>query len=191
MLAAQMLAFRSEFEPKKKIPITITSAVNLRKRLEPMPSDSDLCYYVGMILNLHKLGDKENFWEVARDARSLLMEKMDRGEAHLFWLASPPDFLFPPNKAWARRLAKLVSKMPVLSFVTNIGNISSNDELGSLKIKSLRFALGPQAGVTVVSSVSSIGGRIYINCAFDSSRFPEERCAVIAENIENFILKAL
>lgn len=191
LMAAHMVAIQEEFGVETKTPITIISAVNLRGRLDPAPDDTDVGYYVTLVNNLHSVAPDDDRWALAREAKNNLTYRLDKGEGHILWSIFPNYFLSPPDETGAAKARKAGASLPMHIFLSNIGNIGSEDRIGNIKVRSLRFGLAPPGSLLVSTLVSSIGGRMYINFVFDISNLAEERCLRISQRIKKCLYDAL
>jgi len=108
---------------------------------------------------------------------------MDSGDANAINGIYTEISLFSPDLAGARRVQKVVALAPPSSMLTNIGRIVEEPLDGTVKIRSLAFAVSPPAQHPVCVTAASYGGQMFLNLLYDECKLDAEIATRIADSM--------
>ena len=183
--AAQLLALAEELHGGEAGMDRLGSAIGMRERLDPPVTDREIGMYISMVLTEHGVGPDATPWDLARDIKAQLEQRVTRGDGHLLWSSFPPASQFGDDDAGSQKLARLMQVVPIPSIVTNIGRVGP--EAGEGPIKALHFTMAPQPGCALVNAVCSYRGRLVANCTFDTRLVPAEGAARVVARMGEII----
>ncbi len=167
---------------------SITHAVDLRPHLTERPTAEDLGYYITLIPTFHRVAG--DFWALARSGRQQLVTLRDRGDGHLWWWTIPPALLLPPNEVGASRIAKLVLLGPPGTMITNIGRVLDSETVGTVRVRSLRFAIGPPDNYVHVVAASAVGSKLFVTISYNPSVLEPRQAADLASRMRDLLRAA-
>jgi hypothetical protein len=190
--AAQLLALREEFGDDESHPMTLTSLADMRGELIQLVLTAELALQITFLVTTHRVGNAESTWELARDVRQQLKQKLAKGDGHLFWNSLPPPLLVPPNQNGAERLLKVTRALsPPSTLISNMGDVSDTKPELLSGVRSLSLLICPSSITPINSTVNSWNGHLFINLNYDALKMAPVRIERIAEAMQGFMLKAL
>lgn len=180
--AALLLAINHEFRQGGSRYLALNSLADLRSVLAGDLNERDLGLYITTLTTLHRLEKDDNFWALARDIPEQLRAIMSTGDANLINGIYTESVLFKSGAGAAKRVQKIVALAPPSSMLTNIGRIGEQD-LESVRIRSLGFAVSPPAQHPLCITAASYGGRMYLNVLYDQCKLDHAQVQRIAQNM--------
>jgi hypothetical protein len=177
LCAAQLLSIRPEYPETGRAALIVGSAVDMRPSIEGFRVErADLGMYASYVATAHGVAAEAAFWPLARQIRQSVRLRIARGNPCLVWSTFPGDWLFPAGPRGAEALFRMVSRMPPSTFVTNLGAAASTE--GGLR--SLRFAMAPQAGSPLCTAAVTEAGGLRCANAFNATAMDGEQMRRIA-----------
>lgn len=178
--AAQAKAYLNEFDSDSDHTIVISSAVDLRPRLSPKIPKSYLGFYVSGVLTTLTLNINDTLERIASKFHRKLYKDLASGLDYLWFRAVPPKVFFPTGRTGVDRFAKVLSKQPHQSCISNIGDLSDLATPGRVKIRSLSVMAAPHARWPFASYISTIGNQMLINIVYDENKIDQVRANKLA-----------
>lgn len=169
------------------------SDIDLRGNLVP-PIGDDIGFFISGILTISRAGQSSNFWELAQQIRSLIMKRIESGDhftgAHgLIRVTNFLYSLFGTGKLASRIYANHIDRTnPGMIVLSNVGDVSFNQDFTPLKIKTLGFASSFSCTSTLGLHVATLNGILTMNFVAMKPLYFNEKIQRIAERMI-FILK--
>lgn len=179
--AAQLLAKYQSTADIEPLTLSLSSPADMRPYLTSEIPISGLGLYVTILASTYQVSGMQSFWEVAREVSADIKRQLERGDGHVMYeLIKPEDV--PLSAEGMAEFAKLMLKTPQGSMISNIGIVEPVDS--AAKVKGISFVLCPMPYQIVFSAVSTYGGKLIINMAYDAAKLKPENAAKLAWWIE-------
>lgn len=189
--AAQLLALRDEFGDDASHPMLLTSLADMRGQLTQSVPAETLALQVTFLVAAHRVEHNGSIWELARDVRQQLQEKLANGEGHHFWNSLPSSLFVPPNQKGAERLLKITKWLsPPSTLISNMGDVSDPEPTRLSQVQNLSLLICPSSVTPINNTVNSWNGRLIINLNYDALKMDSARIERIAKTMEWFIGQA-
>lgn len=184
LLAAMLLivARKIRSETQNGIPILWRSYVDLRKRLEPAISNENLGLLASAVGNITTLYANTSFWELAKDLRKNIEEKLLSGDHfHSVWAARNfVEYLL--CNADEQNFTDGVS-------LTNVGRVDIPKNYGALQLEEISFMPSQAAfGGVFTACVTTFQNKMTINFVAASPLISQATLEELADYLMNFIL---
>lgn len=185
--AAQLQAKYQSTAESGALTLSISSPADMRAYLSSTIPTTGLGLYVTILASTYQVNGMQSFWDVAREVGADIKRQLDRGEGHLLYELIKPE-AFPLNTEGMAAFAKNMLSTPQGSMISNIGVIDQVDVAG--KVESISFVLCPMPYQIVFSAISTYGGKLIINMAYDEAKLSDENATQLARWIEQALLAA-
>lgn len=183
LCAVMMLAVAKKISAnqEKDINLNCISYVNLRQRLKFSVNDEDMGILISSISSFHRLGKKTLFWDLARDVKQQLENKLKREDVFGVMLLS---------RIIMQIFLNLANQIPASVVVTNIGRVKIPLIYGNLTIEEISFATAVALfGGTFAVAVSTFNEKMFLNFLFSEPALSQESMTIIADNAMDLINK--
>ncbi|MGZ3237766.1 MAG: phthiocerol/phthiodiolone dimycocerosyl transferase family protein [Burkholderiaceae bacterium] len=185
--AAQLLAKYQSTAEVGPLTLSLSSPADMRPYLSSEIPTSGLGLYVTILASTYQINGMQSFWDVAREVGTDIKRQLDRGDGHLLYELIKPDD-FPINHEGMNEFANLMLKTPQGSMISNIGIVEPVDS--AAKVESITFVLSPMPYQIVFSAVSTYGGKLIINMAYDAAKLSIENAKQLTQWMEQALLAA-
>jgi hypothetical protein len=170
----------------------------MRSRLDP-PVKDEQGLFVSVLWSVQKVWKDRPFWDLAREVRRNLSNKIAAGGhfavlASSAWLVPILERLLPKGREGSIRFSR-IAESAMINYkgtgVSNGGSMEFAGDLGPFRIKSFR------GGVTLLNTgyftalVSTFHGRLYINYIYNEPMITRARAQTLARTAEELLRKAL
>ncbi|HEY8100495.1 MAG TPA: condensation domain-containing protein [Burkholderiaceae bacterium] len=185
--AAQLLAKYQSTAETGPLTLSLSSPADLRPYLSSEIPTSSLGLYVTILASTYQVNGMQSFWDVAREVGADIKRQLNRGDGHLMYELIKPD-VFPLSPEGMSEFSNLMLKTPQGSMISNIGIVEPVDS--AAKVTSISFVLSPMPYQIVFSAVSTYGGKLIINMAYDTAKLSTENAKQLAQWMEQAWLEA-
>lgn len=185
--AAQLLAKYKSTEETGALTLSLSSPADMRPYLASEIPTSGLGLYVTILASTYQVNGMQSFWDVAHEVGADIKRQLARGDGHLMYELIKPDDI-PLTADGMDEFAKLMLKTPQGSMISNIGVVEPIE--AAAKVESISFVLCPMPYQIVFSAVSTYGGKLIINMAYDAAKLSVENAKQLAQWMEKALLEA-
>lgn len=190
LMAAILRAHQETFPQDSGDSLAIASAVDVRRYLQPPRTEKDLGYHIAIPMTVARMSRHPDFWDLARTCRERLIHSIDRGDLFQFWNLFLPRWLTPPDRRGALRVLGNIATTPQTISLSNIGNMGDGAISPEVRVRALHNAIGTTAHVPMVHVVTTMAGRIFVNCTTNSARMPDGAAERYLAHLESELLRA-
>jgi hypothetical protein len=162
---------------RTRVHVNCRSAVNLRRRLNPVISHEELGMLASVLPSFHTLQQNTSFWKVAREVRQELKSGLRSGDIFTNVLMSEQMLKF--------RLAR-ANKATV--GITNMGKVNIPTNYGPFELESIHGATSMTAfGGTFIAVVTICQGEMLINFVFSEPSISYKTMEVLADKVISYL----
>jgi NRPS condensation-like uncharacterized protein len=184
LCAAFLLAIAAEIKSPNEIILRCHTPVNIRKYLT-IPVGENLGEYITRPVTAHRLSQKSNFWDLAREVKYKLNQMIVDGK--LFDDVLKARALLPSNSNQCGETpdARDLGGMDIA--ITNLGKLNIKQQFGKLQLQELYLmATGPKS-LPLLIGVATLQEKMCFTCRYQTSLLPD----AIAYNIKNQAMEQL
>ncbi len=185
--AAQLLAKYQSAAKAGPLTLSLSSPADMRPYLSSSIPTTGLGLYVTILASTYQISGMESFWDVAREVGTDIKRQLERGDGHLMYELIKPDS-FPLSADGIAEFGKIMLKTPQGSMISNIGIVEPVD--AATKVESISFVLCPMPYQIVFTAVSTYGGKLIINMAYDAAKLKPDHATQLACWMEQALLAA-
>ena len=181
LCAAMLLAVAKKISNhKKEVRVSCTSAVNLRKFIQPAIRAEYLGSIVSNPTSFHLIKTGLGFWDLARDVKQKLQNSIKTGDIFSIALGMNKDSMMNyPNQG----ITTVV--------VTNLGQINIRENYGSLKLKEIHFTAGmANFGGQLFCAVTTFRGKMFLNFPFSQPSLSPETMEILVDDALSYLIDA-
>lgn len=184
LCAAFLLAIAAEINSANEIILKCHTPINLRKYLT-IPVGENLGEYITRPITTHRLSQKTNFWDLAREVKYKLNEYIANGKLFDDVLKARALLSNNTNHSKENPDARDIGGMDIA--ITNVGKLNIKQQFGKLQLQELNLmATGPNS-LPLLIGVATIEEKMCFTCRYQTSLLPE----AIAYNIKNQAMEQL
>lgn len=164
--------------------VTFGTPVNVRSQLEP-PIGEHMGVFISMVTYRAVVDARRPFWELARGVRRSIEQTIQRGD-HLAMLDLLPRVLrlIGGHRLSPRALGERLEKLSVSTAgLTNLGRLKIQTRHGPLTIADCHFSAAPSALGDLLSTATSLEGRIFWNFIWPEPVLSEPHATALVDDI--------
>lgn len=156
--------------------INYLSYLDLRKRLKPEISQDNMAVLAGSLMGFHTITSQKSFWELARESKQQLEQKIKHGDIFKMILLAKPliDFIliFPQQVA-------------ATASISNAGKINLPHHYGDLELEEISFAGSHSlyAGMFIIHT-TTFQEKMFFNFVFSLPALSQK---TVEELVNNFL----
>lgn len=188
LCAAQLLAQLALQRGNEPNVFCLSSPVDMRPNLEPVPAASPTGLYVSIVSSTFSVNTSSGFWDLARDVITQTRRQLARGEGHLFFnmfgLDGTPVMPERVTPFHQKVLASLPNTM-----VSNVGAVAPVTE--DPAVTAISFALCPMPYQTLFTAASTYQGQLVLNVGYDAARLSDADAQTLARRIGDHLNTAI
>lgn len=162
-------------------PLTINclSAINLRPFFHP-PLGNEMGYYISWTITPHRLDEKTEFWDLARDVSDSVHHSINKSDPLVF--ASLLDKITPKNVAPADFVKRASGIYSATILVTNLGHTEIPEKCGPFILQRIHFA-GANKAFPEYFCIDAVTDRdtLIINFAYTEPALSSTRAVALTE----------
>ena len=167
----------AHLKKRTKVHVNCRSAVNLRRRLNPIISHEELGMLASVLPSFHTLQKNTSFWEVAREVRQELKSGLKSGEIFTNVLMSEQMLKFRSARANKATVG-----------ITNMGKVNIPTNYGPFELESIHGATSMTAfGGTFIAVVTIYQGEMLINFVFSEPSISYKTMGVLADKVISYL----
>jgi hypothetical protein len=166
----------------------ISSPVDMRPHLEPVPSVSPTGLYVSIVSSTFSVDASTGFWDLSRDIITQTKLQLARGEGHLFFNMFGLDGTAVMPERAPPFHQKVLASLPN-TMVSNVGAIASVTE--DPAVTAISFALCPMPYQTLFTAASTYQGQLVLNVGYDSARLSDADAQTLVHSISGCLNAAI
>ena len=184
LCAAFLLAIAAEVKSPNEIIIKCRTPVNIRKYLT-IDVGINLGEYIARPSTAHRLSQKTDFWDLAREVKDKLNQVIANGKLFDDVLEASALLSSNSNKDGKASHPRDVKGTDLV--ITNLGNLAIKQEFGKLQLQEL-YVIGTAAKTLPLSiGVATLHEKMYLICRYQESLLPSAN----AYNIKNTAMQQL
>jgi NRPS condensation-like uncharacterized protein len=188
LCAAQLLAQLALQPGNQSNAFCLSSPVDMRPHLEPMPSVSSTGLYVSIVSSTFPVNTSTEFWDLARDVISQTRRQLARGEGHLFFNMFGLDGAPITPERVAPLHQKVLASLPN-TMVSNVGAIGT--VVADPAVTAISFALCPMPYQTLFTAASTYQGQLVLNVGYDAARLSDADARTLTQGINHRLNAAI
>jgi hypothetical protein len=188
LCAAQLLAQLALQRGNELNVFCLSSPVDMRPNLEPMPAASPTGLYVSIVSSTFSVNTSSGFWDLARDVITQTRRQLARGEGHLFFNMFGLDGTPVMPERVAPFHQKVLASLPN-TMVSNVGAIAPVTE--DPAVTAISFALCPMPYQTLFTAASTYQGQLVLNVGYDAARLSDADAQTLARRIGDHLNAAI
>jgi hypothetical protein len=173
--ARKIIQNKNLFGKNAKICVNSNSAVDLRRKLNPVISKEHLGVFAGDMTSFHTLKANTSFWELAQDVKQQLRYGTKKGDAF--------NTTFTNEKVFKSLLAN-PNDTSLTVMVTNIGKVNVPRIYGPFEIEAISMAVSVSIlGGLFSAAVTIFADKMQINFLFSEPATSYETAELLANNV--------
>lgn len=183
LCAAFLLAIAAEIKPGNEIVLRCHTPINIRNYLT-ISVNENLGEYISRPVTTHRLSQKSNLWDLAREVKYKLNQVIQDGT--LFdSILQAKTLLSNSDQNGENPDSRDIGGMDIA--ITNLGKLNIKQQFGTLQLEEFYFmATGPQS-LPLLIGVATIEDKMCLICRYQKSILPN----AIAHNIKNTAMEQL
>ncbi|MBD2566219.1 hypothetical protein H6G95_37945 [Nostoc linckia FACHB-391] len=184
LCAAFLLAIAAEIKSLDEIILKCHTPVNIRKYLT-ITVGENLGEYITRPVTAHRLSQKTNFWDLAREVKYKLNQFIADGKLFDDVLKARALLSRNSNQCEETPDAREIGGMDIA--ITNLGKLNMKQQFGKLQLQELSLmATGPKS-LPLLIGVATLQEKMCFTCRYQTSLLPD----AIAYNIKNQAMEQL
>jgi hypothetical protein len=188
LCAAQLLAQLALQPGTDPNVFCLSSPVDMRAQLEPVPSVSPTGLYVSIVSSTYSVNASTGFWDLAREVIAQTRLQIARGEGHLFFNMFGLDGAPVMPERQAPLTQKVLASLPN-TMVSNVGAIAT--VAVDPAVTAISFALCPMPYQTLFTAASTYQGQLVLNVGYDAARLSDADAQTLAQGINDRLQAAV
>jgi hypothetical protein len=188
LCAAQLLAQLALQPGNEPHVFCLSSPVDMRRHLEPVPAPSPTGLYVSIVSSTFSVDASTEFWNLARDVITQTRLQLNRGEGHLFFNMFGLDGAPVMPERAAPFHQKVLASLPN-TMISNVGAIATVTT--DPDVTAISFALCPMPYQTLFTAASTYQGQLVLNVGYDAARLSDADAQTLARRIGDHLNAAI
>ncbi|RUT02201.1 hypothetical protein DSM106972_062760 [Dulcicalothrix desertica PCC 7102] len=184
LCAAFLLAIATEVNSSNEITLRCHTPLNIRNHLT-IPVNENLGEYIARPIIAHRLSQKTDFWDLAREVKYKLNQFIADGK--LFDNVLKARALLSSNFNTSGSSVDTRSKVEIDIAITNLGNLNIKQQFGKLQLQELYLMATGRKSLPLFIGVATLKQNMCFICRYEESLIPGAN----AHNIKNIAMEQL
>ncbi|MBE9035660.1 hypothetical protein IQ246_11175 [aff. Roholtiella sp. LEGE 12411] len=185
LCAAFLLAIAAEVKSSTEIILRCQTPVNIRNYLT-IPVNENLGEYIARPATAHRLSQKTDFWDLAREVKYKLNQVVADGKLFDDVLKARALLSSNSNKGGEtsdfRKLGEIIDIT-----ITNLGNLNIKQQFGKIQLQELYLMATGSKSLPLLIGVATLKDKMCFICRYQESLVPDAN----AYNIKNTAMEQL
>ncbi|MCC5667133.1 condensation domain-containing protein [Nostoc sp. CHAB 5784] len=184
LCAAFFLAIAAEIKSHNEIILKCLTPINIRNYLT-IDVGKNLGEYITRQVTAHRLNQKTDFWDLAREVKYKLNQLVADGKIFDDVLKARALLSSNSNKGEETLDARDLGGIDIV--ITNLGNLNIKQEFGNLQLQEFYFMATGAKSLPLLISVATLQDKMCFLCRYQESLVPDAN----AYNIKNTAMEQL
>jgi NRPS condensation-like uncharacterized protein len=184
LCAAFLLAIAAEIKSPNEIILKCHTPVNIRNYLTVNVGEN-LGEYISRPVTAHRLNQKTNFWDLAREVKFKLNQMVAEGKVFEDVLKARAILSSNSNKCEETLDARTIGGIDIV--ITNLGNLNIKQQLGKLQLQELYLMATGTKSLPLFIGVATLKDKMCFICRYQESLVPSAN----VHNIKNTAMQQL